>query len=79
MIFIKHFKKLKKKYLKIEAVYNGPIQAPINKNDVLGKLKVYYKDDLIGEYNLLAFENIKKINVFSRLITSINYVIWGDV
>ena len=75
----KTFQKAKKKYLKVEAVYNGPIQAPIYKNDVLGKLKVYYKDDLIGEYNLLASENIKKINVFSRLITSINYLIWGDV
>ena len=75
----KTFQKFRKKYLKVEAVYNGPIQAPINKNDVLGKLKIYYKDDLIGEYNLLAFENIKRINVFSRLIRSINYLIWGDV
>ena len=65
--------------MKVEAIYNGPIQAPINKNDVLGKLKVYYKDDLIGEYNLLAFDSIKRINVFSRIIRSINYLIWGDV
>ena len=75
----KTFQKSRKKYLKVEAVYNGPIQAPINKNDVLGKLKVYYKDELIDEYNLLAVENINKINVFSRLIMSINYLIWGDV
>ncbi len=75
----KTFQKAKKKYLKIEAVYNGPIQAPISKNDVLGKLKVYYKDDLIGEYNLIAFESIKKINIFSRLIDTFNYLIWGDV
>jgi len=74
----KTFQKAKKKYLKIEAVYNGPIQAPISKNDVLGKLKVYYKDDLIGEYNLIAFESIKKINIFSRLIDTFNYLIWGD-
>jgi len=75
----KTFQKAKKKYLKIEAVYNGPIQAPINKNDVLGKLKIYYKDDLIGEYNLIATESIKKINIFSRLIVTLNYLIWGDV
>ena len=65
--------------MKVEAVYNGPIQAPINKNDVLGKLKVYYKDDLFGEYNLIASESIKKINIFSRLIDTFNYLIWGDV
>ena len=75
----KTFQKTRKKYLKVEAVYNGPIQAPINKNDVLGKLKIYYKDDLIGEYNLIASESIKKINIFSRLIVTLNYLIWGDV
>jgi len=75
----KTFQKARKKYLKVEAVYNGPIQAPINKNDVLGKLKVYYKDDLIGEYNLIASKSIKKINIFSRLIDTLNYLIWGDV
>ena len=75
----KTFQKTRKKYLKVEAVYNGPIQAPINKNDVLGKLKVYYKDDLFGEYNLIASESIKKINIFSRLIDTFNYLIWGDV
>ena len=75
----KTFQKARKKYLKVEAVYNGPIQAPINKNDVLGKLKVYNKDDLIDEYNLIATESIKKINIFSRLIVTLNYLIWGDV
>ena len=75
----KTFQKTRKKYLKVEAVYNGPIQATINKNDVLGKLKLYYKDNLIGEYNLLASENVKRINIFSRLINSFNYLIWGDV
>ena len=75
----KTFQKARKKYLKVVTVYDGPIQAPINKNDVLGKLKIYYKDDLIDEYNLLASESIKKINVFSRLIVSLNYLIWGDV
>jgi len=75
----KTFQKAKKKYLKVVAIYDGPIQAPINKNDVLGKLKVYYKDDLIGEYDLLAFNSIKRINVFSRIVRSINYLIWGDV
>ena len=75
----KTFQKARKKYLKVVTVYDGPIQAPINKNDVLGKLKIYYKDDLIDEYNLLASESIKKINVFSRLVVSLNYLIWGDV
>jgi len=71
--------KARKKFLKISINYNGPIHAPIKKDDILGKLKVRYKDEIIQEYDLLAFEDVKKLNMFSRLIKSINYLIWGDV
>ena len=71
--------KARKKYLKIIVDYEGPVEAPIKKDDVLGKLKISYKDEIIEEYDLLALENIKKLNIFSRLISSINYLIWGDV
>ena len=71
--------KARKKFLKVSISYKGPIQAPINKDDILGKLKVLYKNEPIEEYDLLAFESIKKLNIFSRLIKSINFLIWGDV
>jgi serine-type D-Ala-D-Ala carboxypeptidase (penicillin-binding protein 5/6) len=71
--------KARKKFLKVSINYNGPIPAPIKKDEILGKLRVTYKDETIEEYDLLAFENIKKLNVFSRLIRSINFLIWGDV
>ena len=71
--------KAKKKYLKVKILYNGPINAPISKDDVIGKLKITYKDDLISEHDVYAYENIKRLNVFSRLISSINFLIWGDV
>jgi D-alanyl-D-alanine carboxypeptidase (penicillin-binding protein 5/6) len=71
--------KARKKFLKVSIVYNGPIQAPIKKDDILGKLKVTYKNELVSEYDLLAFEDVKKLNIFSRLIRSINFLIWGDV
>jgi D-alanyl-D-alanine carboxypeptidase (penicillin-binding protein 5/6) len=69
----------KKKYLNVTVNYKGPIKAPIKKNDILGKLKVAYKDEIVEEYDLFAFEDIKKLNVFSRLMKSINFLIWGDV
>ena len=71
--------KASKRLLKVSMSYKGPIQAPIKKNDILGKLKVTYKDKLVGEYDLFAFEDVKKLNVFSRLMKSINFLIWGDV
>ena len=69
----------RKRYLKAVIQYNGPILAPIKKDDIVGKFKVFYKDDLIKEYNLYASEDIKKVNMLSRLIKSINFIIWGDV
>ena len=64
----------KKKYIKAIVNYQGPILAPIKKGDILGELKVFYKDEVIETYDLLAYENIKKVNILSRLIRSINYL-----
>ena len=71
--------KARKKYLKAIIKYDGPILAPIKKDDVVAKLNLFYKDELINEYNLYASENIKKVNIFYRIIKSVNYLIWGDV
>tara|TARA_Y100001970_G_scaffold122893_1_gene152325 strand:+ start:2664 stop:3818 length:1155 start_codon:yes stop_codon:yes gene_type:complete len=71
--------KARKKHIKAEIIYNGPVHAPIKKDDVLGKLIINYKDEMLGQYDLFASEDIKKINIFARLIKSINYLIWGDV
>ncbi len=75
----KIIKKGQKKLLKIKLIYDGPIEAPIKKDQMLAKLKIVYDQDLVGEYDLLALEDIKKVNIFSRLIKSLNYLIWGDV
>ncbi len=75
----KTIKKARKNRLKVSINYNGPIEAPIKKDQIIAKLKLVYEDNLIGEYDLYAEEEIKKLNIFSRLIRSINYLIWGDV
>ena len=75
----KSIPKARKKYLKISIEYEGPIHAPIKLNQEIGKLKIFYKDELLDEHVLLASENVKKLNFFSRLIISINFLIWGDV
>jgi serine-type D-Ala-D-Ala carboxypeptidase (penicillin-binding protein 5/6) len=75
----KTIKKAKKKLLKVSVKYEGPIEAPIYKDEKIATLKVVYDDELVGEYNLLASEEVKRVNFLSRLIKSINYLIWGDV
>ncbi len=75
----KTIKKAKKRLLKISLKYDGPIEAPIKKDDIVGKFRVVYDEELVGEYELLAFKNVDKVNIFTRLIKSLNYLIWGDV
>ena len=75
----KTIKKAKKKLLKVSVNYDGPVEAPINKDQKVATLKVVYDQELVGEYDLLASKEIKKVNFFSRLLKSINYLIWGDV
>ena len=75
----KTIKKGQKRKLKIKVAYNGPVEAPIQKNQAVAKLKIIYDDELIDEYDLLAKEQVNKVNIFSRLMKSLNYLIWGDV
>ena len=75
----KTIKKAKKKLLKVSVKYDGPIEAPIKKDQKIAKLRVVYDQELVGEYDLLAMKDIKKVNFLSRLLISINYLIWGDV
>ena len=75
----KIIKKGKKKLLKVKMLYEGPVEAPISKDQVLAKVKIIYDDELIDEYDLLAKEQVNKVNIFSRLMKSLNYLIWGDV
>ncbi len=75
----KTIKKAKKKLLRISIKYDGPIEAPVKKDQKVGVFKVVYDQELIGEYDLLASNDVQKVNIFYRLIKSLNYLIWGDV
>ena len=75
----KTIKKAKKKLLKVSVKYEGPIEAPIKKDEKIAILKVVYDDELVGKYDLLASKEVKKVNFVSRLLKSLNYLIWGDV
>ena len=71
--------KRKKKTIKAILEYEGPIETPIKKGDNLAVLNVYVSGELIKQINILAAEDIQKSNIFSRLLSSLNYLVWGDV
>ncbi|MBD1135864.1 D-alanyl-D-alanine carboxypeptidase [Pelagibacterales bacterium SAG-MED47] len=75
----KTIKKGQKKKLKAKVIYDGPIEAPIKKDQVVAKLLITYDQEKIGEYSLMALKDVKKVNIFSRLMKSLNYLVWGDV
>ena len=64
--------------LKVSLKYSGPIVAPIQKNSKIAELIITNKDELIKTLPLYAEEDLKKVNFFKSLITSINFLIWGD-
>ena len=75
----KTIKKGRKKELKVIVEYEGPIEAPIDKDQEIGLLKIFYKNELIDEHKIFSTSDVKKVNLFSRIVKSVNYLIWGDV
>ena len=75
----KTIKKARLRNLKVILEYNGPIKAPIKKDQKIGEVKIYYNDELEENLDLFASENIEEVNKFTKLIRSINFLIWGDV
>jgi D-alanyl-D-alanine carboxypeptidase (penicillin-binding protein 5/6) len=67
------------RHLKVSLEYNGPISAPIDKDTQIANIIITKKDEIIKSLPLYAAEEIKKVNFFKSLLTSLNYLIWGDV
>ena len=65
--------------LKVTLEYDGPVVAPIQEGQKIANLVVSNKDETLKILPLYAYEDLKKVNFFKSLITSINYLIWGDV
>ena len=71
--------KRKKKNISAYIQYNGPIPAPIEKDVKLGVLNIFLNDELFTQHDVFSMEKIKKVNIFSRIIKSFNFFVWGDV
>ena len=67
------------RHLKVYLKYDGPILAPIKKDQKIADLIVLNKEKIVKTLPLYASEKISKVNFFQSLITSLNYLIWGDV
>ena len=75
----KTVRKAKLKNLEAKILYNGPIEAPIKKDEIIAKLIINYNGNLLSQHDLFASKNVSRMNIISRIIKSINYLVWGDV
>ena len=66
-------------HLTVSLEYSGPITAPVEKGVQIANLVVSKKNEKIKTLPLYAAEDLKKVNFFKSLMTSLNYLIWGDV
>ena len=76
-IYITIFKKELKNF-KVFLEYNGPIKAPIKKDQEIGNLIIETPDDETIKFPIYSAKKIKKVNFFKSLFLSFNYMIWGD-
>tara|TARA_A100001015_G_scaffold300074_1_gene384976 strand:+ start:212 stop:1360 length:1149 start_codon:yes stop_codon:yes gene_type:complete len=66
-------------HLTVSLEYSGPILAPVDKGTQIANIVVFKKDQKIKTLPLFAAEDLEKVNFFKSLLTSLNYLIWGDV
>jgi D-alanyl-D-alanine carboxypeptidase (penicillin-binding protein 5/6) len=58
--------------------YSGPIKAPIRKDQEIASVKIYNKDELIKSVPVYAAQKVNRVNFLLSILTSFNYMIWGD-
>ena len=63
--------------MEIKAVYQGPIPAPINKDDVIAKLVVSAKGFKTVELPLFAASSVGKLGFMGRLRAAASHIFLG--
>ena len=63
--------------IKTTIQYATPVQAPIRKGDVLGRIVVEIPGEEPLAMPLFAGANVHKPGLFNRIINNFNYIVWG--
>lgn len=70
--------KSKQKQVKVEAVYEAPIEAPIRQGQEIGKLVITIPGKAPIENPLVAGNSVEPVGAFQRVFSALNYIIWGQ-
>ena len=63
--------------IKMTAIYEKPIKAPIKKGDKLGFIKVQYDTDQTKEFPLVANKDIKAVSWLGKVANNFKYILLG--
>lgn len=63
--------------MKVTAVYDGPIAAPIRKGEVLGKLLITAPGQPNVELPLVAGADVAKLGFAGRMAEALRHILWG--
>jgi len=63
--------------LKVTAVYDGPVKAPVTKGETVGKLVVSAPDSAPVEVPLIAAQPVAQLNPLGRVAAAAGYLLWG--
>jgi D-alanyl-D-alanine carboxypeptidase (penicillin-binding protein 5/6) len=66
-----------RKDLKVTAVYDGQIKAPVAKGETVGKLIITAPDNDPKEVPLVATQDVARLGAFGRMAEAASYLLWG--
>jgi len=67
-----------RKDLKVTAVYDGAIKAPVAKGQIVGKLRIAAPDNDPVEIPLAATQAVDRLGPFGRMAETAGYLLWGN-
>ena len=75
---LRTIKRNKTEKLKLTAIYNTPLKAPVQQGDVVGKVRVEVPGSETVEIPLLAAKSVEKLGFFGRIKTNLQYLLFGE-
>ena len=75
---ISTIKKNKAQKVKLTAVYDKPVKAPIAQGDKLGFVRVEIPGQPVKEVPLIAAKDVKKLGWFGKMMENVKYLLFGE-
>jgi D-alanyl-D-alanine carboxypeptidase (penicillin-binding protein 5/6) len=71
------FDKSKGTQVKVEALYQEPLEAPLKQGQIVGTLIITLPDQSVQEVPLVTARSVDLVSHFQRIISAFNYIVWG--